>query len=370
MSDFTRAFGAEVDHLARDRWDQWLLFGLPALLLGLMAMMLLDGVPRDLPVAVVGPGDDRQSSRFVRTLDESPAVAVAARVGTEADAMALVRRGAVVAFVELPADLGPRAARPLRVSYNAAFLSTGAIAEAGMATALTAAALDARLDARGLRGLEAVPLSPPVTLNILANPQASFEWYLQALVDPAVLHLLVACATAMAMGRALDGRSLRRWAETSGGGVGALAGKLAPYVLITTAWGAAWLIWIAGVRGWQPQGSLWLIMLGQLLLLAATAAISALLVVATRETSTALALSAVYAGSALAYSGGSLPVAGGSLFARGWSGFLPFTHYLDLQMDQWLGAPAALAAMQLGILLTYLLVPAAATLALLRRGRA
>jgi ABC-2 type transport system permease protein len=140
-------------------------------------------------------------------------------------------------------------------------------------------------------------------------------------------------------------------------------------VAIGAFWAAAWLIWIAGIRGWQPQGSLALIFLGQLVLLAGTAAISAMLVALSKETSTALAVCAVYAGSALAYSGGSLPVQGASLFARGWSGFLPFTHYLDLQMDQWLGAPAWVASRQLAILSLYLLVPMLVTLVVLRRER-
>lgn len=171
------------------------------------------------------------------------------------------------------------------------------------------------------------------------------------------------------MGRALIDGSLADWARASGGGPGALAGKLVPYVLVITAWGAAWLIWIAGVRGWQPSGSLWLILIGQFVLLAATALISALLVAATRETSTALAVSAIYAGSALAYSGGSLPIKGASLFARGWSGLLPFSHYLDLQMDQWLGAPAIVALRQMGLLSLYILIPGALTLLLLARAK-
>ena len=112
-----------------------------------------------------------------------------------------------------------------------------------------------------------------------------------------------------------------------------------------------------------------LILLGHVLLLAGTALISAMLVALSKETSTALAVSAVYAGSALAYSGGSLPVEGASILARGWSGLLPFTHYLDLQMDQWLGAPPWIAARQIAILTLYIVIPGAVTLALLRRSR-
>ncbi|WP_037502463.1 ABC transporter permease [Sphingomonas jaspsi] len=370
MSAFGRALSAEIDHLARDRWDQALLVLMPLILLGLMAAMLLSGVPRDLPIAIVGGGETPLARRFVQAINDSSAVAVVARSPSEAAGLSLVRQGRIVAFVELPDDIRPNKSATVRISYNAAYLSTGGIAESAISKALGSAAVQAIADAGGVGGVTALRLpDAPVSISILANPEASFEWYLQALVDPAVLHLLIACATAMAMGRALTGKSLSEWRAQTGGGVGALAGKMAPYVAIGTAWGAAWLIWIAGIRGWQPVGSLALILFGQAVLMAATAAISALLVIASRETSNALAVCAVYAGSALAYSGGSLPVQGGSLFARGWSGFLPFTHYLDLQMDQWLGAPVQVAIRQLLILSVYIVIPLALSALLMRRER-
>lgn len=363
MSSFSRAFERELAHLARDRWDQALLFAMPLLLLGVLAAMLLAGAPRELPVAVVGP-DTTRVQALARAIDETEAVRVVAHPASEGEALSLVRRGTIVAFVEIP----ERATSPARVSYNAAYLSAGGIARRAIAGAVREGRLDAALDDRGLSGiLVAQERPPPVSFALLGNPAASFEWYLQALVDPAVLHLLVACATAMAMGRRLEQRSLAAWARASGGIAGALVGKLLPYVAIVTAWGAVWMIWIAGARGWAPAGSLFLVLAGQALLYAATAALSALLVALSRDTSSALAASAVYAGSALAYSGGSLPVAGGSLFARGWSGALPFTHYLDLQMDQWLGAPPSVALGQLGLLSLYVLVPGALAWWLIRR---
>ena len=366
MSAFSDAFFREVAHISRDRWDLALLFVMPALLLGLMAAMLLAGSPRDLPIGIVGP-DTPASRQVARAIDETDAVNVVARPANEAEALSLVRSGAIVAFLEWPGGEG----QPPRISYNASYLTAGSLAERGIASALSVVVLERALDARGASGLALVRANPPrLSVSLLGNPGASFEWYLQALVDPAILHLLVACATAMAMGRELKSGRLGEWAGAQGRLAASLAGKLTPYVLVACGWGALWMIWIAGVRGWAPEGSLLLVFAGQSLLYAATAAISALLVAATRETSTALAASAVYAGSALAYSGGSLPVGGASLFARGWSEALPFTHYLDLQMDQWLGAPASLALADLGLLSLYVLVPGAATIALLNRKQA
>jgi ABC-2 type transport system permease protein len=98
-----------------------------------------------------------------------------------------------------------------------------------------------------------------------------------------------------------------------------------------------WLLYLTLARGWRVEGSIVLIVAGQTLFYLATAGISALLVAVTRETATGLSASAVYAGSALAFSGATLPLDGGSGFARIVSAILPLTHYLALQMGQFVG---------------------------------
>ena len=85
---------------------------------------------------------------------------------------------------------------------------------------------------------------------------------------------------------------------------------------------------------------------------------------------TALSLTAIYAGSALAFSGGTLPLNGASWLAVGWSAVLPYAHYLALAMDQALGSPPALALRPGAVLLGYVLIAggvACALMALARR---
>ena len=150
----------------------------------------------------------------------------------------------------------------------------------------------------------------------------------------------------------------------------ALAAKFTPYLLVMGAWGAAWLIWLVGVRGWRVQGSLAMIWLGQWMLFAASMALSGVLVALVRKPAFAFSATALYAGSALAYSGGSLPIDGAPSWVRVWSQSLPFTHYLTLQMDQFLGAPVARSVGGLCLLLAYAAVAFAGCVWLVRRDRA
>jgi len=374
MSPFRRALTNELAHLRRDRWDLALLTLMPATLLTLMAAMLLQAVPRNLPIVVVDQDRSSFSRALVRDVAASPTVHIT-EIGDSIDAaFRTVRQERAWAVLSIPRGAGDLVRMPvpaIQIFYQASFLSTGSVVASAVEAAARAAVARQTtelLASHGLPGLR-VP-TPTVQATILYNAATSFEWYLLVLICPAVLHLLIGCMTVVALGREVRGGSFTAWTRASGGVAGALAGKMLPYVVIVSGWGAAWLIWLCVVRGWRVEGSLGVIVGAQALLFAATAAISAFLVALTKQVSTGLSASAIYAGSALAYSGATLPLNGGSLFARIWSQALPLTHYMALQMDQFLGAPIATALPQLGALSLYvLLLGSVAVLVLRRAGR-
>jgi ABC-2 type transport system permease protein len=110
-----------------------------------------------------------------------------------------------------------------------------------------------------------------------------------------------------------------------------------------------------------------LILVAQVILYAGTAAISALFVAATRKIQDPMVFSVIYAGTAIAYSNASLPLKGGSVIARAWSQTIPYRHYVDLQMGQYLGAPLSEALGPLSILVLYIVVAGTGAVLLLRK---
>ncbi|WP_313537323.1 ABC transporter permease [Sphingomonas sp.] len=372
MSAFGHALRAELRHLARDRWDLAGLTLIPALLLFLIGTMFWQGSMRRLPIVVVDDDRSSASRTILRAIDAAPLVHIIAMRATEAEAVEEVRRGHANGFVHLPRNLGAGLARHrtpvIRILYNASFLSSGSQAASGAASAVQAAA--ASLVVNQLSG-HALPPDPTRRFAVeavpLNNPASSFEWFLSTLIYPAVLHLIAAVTSAMALGRDLEGRSLGAWVARNGAIVPALFGKLLPYVAAASLWGVAWLLFVTLGRGWRVEGSIAAIVAGQTLFYLGTAAISALLVAATRETATALSVCAVYAGSALAYAGATLPLNGGSGFARFWSQVLPLTHYLALQTGQLGGQDLATIVPPMLALLAYVLVPGVLAWVLIRR---
>lgn len=355
---FGRALRAEVAHLTHSRWDLILLIVMPVVLMVVVGAMLYQGVVRDVPVAVVDQDHSAFSRAAIRNMEASPGVRVVAQPTDLEAAWPLMRSGQVYSLAYIPRGAEKNAFRQrdaVIVYYNGAFQTVGSLAASAQSTALTSAAVPLILDRARALGVPAARLkTPAVQVTILGNPQLSFELFLGALIMPGVLHLLMACAAVMGVGRELRGGSLKDWSRRMDGRLtAALAGKLTPYVLVFTLWGAVWIAWLCGWRGWGIEGSLLMLLGGMFALMAATAGVSALLIALTGDMDVSFSATAVYAGSAIAFSNGTLPLLHGPAFAQVWSAILPFTHYLRLQNEQMvLGSDVAASIGPLLILLT------------------
>jgi ABC-2 type transport system permease protein len=371
MSAFRRALAAEIDHLGRDRWDLGLLFLQPAILLSLVAAMLYQGVVRELPIAVVDEDQSTLSRAIIRDVDASPTVRVvpakdlpaafSAVRSERAQAVVYIPRGLVQGFVRPPAAA-------VQIFFQAIFFSSGESVANAINTSVTDSLKEHAPQLLSSHGFPAARrIEPSVQVTVLGNPAGSLEWFLSSLIQPCVLQLIVACMTVAALGRELEHGTFAGWVRRSGGVAAALAGKFLPYVAVTSAFGALWLVWLVLFRGGRVDGSLGLIAVGQVILYAGTAAISALFVAATRKIQDPMVFSVIYAGTAIAYSNATLPLKGGSVIARTWSQTIPYRHYIDLQMGQYLGAPLSEALRPLAALALYIVVAGAGAVLLLRK---
>lgn len=376
---FARAFAAsaarEWRFLRRSPADLALATWLPGLCLVLLAWLLARGVVRDLPVAVVDDDRSAASRELTRLLDATPALAVSAHPRSLADAWPLVRARDVYAVVYVPAGASRDVARGQTATvfaYYDATLPTAAQAargDAGAAVQELGARLARRETAR-TRGMLAVRPSPVlVQASTPSNAARSFEAYLLALLIPGVLHFALCLSAAGAFGRELRDATAAGWLRASGGALfPTVAGKAAPYVGLCALQGVAGVVWLAVVRGHGVHGSVGMLLLGQGALYAASVAVALLFVGMTRNMGTALSLTTLYVGAALAYSGATFPIDGATPFAAVWNRLVPLTAYLKLQSAQlWGGASWAASSGDLATLLLFALVPGALGLRLFAR---
>lgn len=133
----------EAGFIATSRVMLLALVVVPFCAIAIVAAMLSQGALQALPVAVVDNARTSESQALVRLLSGRPEVRIATQPVSDAAAEAAMRRGQIWAFVSIPHGFGqPRAAdEPIRLYYNAAYLSVGSTVERSLATALFVARL-------------------------------------------------------------------------------------------------------------------------------------------------------------------------------------------------------------------------------------
>lgn len=358
---FAASWRRELRTLRGNRADLLLVTVLPLLMLVLMAWMFSPSVMRDVPIAVVDLDHSSDSRLLLRMLDASPGVRVASQPVDLDAARAQLRQLEVYAIVLVPRDLTRQALRGQQGTvfayYNATYMTTGQSAARDIADAV--AAWNARLLRErialqvGPGKLRAAPIA--VQSDILYNPARSYELFLLPLIFPAVLSLVLALAVAGSLGREIRDGTLPGWLGHTPWT--ALAGKIAPYVLLFSLYGALGVAYLAWLRGDGIAGSVSLLLLAQPLFYLATATYALFFVGVTRDMGTALSAVGLSIGTALAFSSATFPVIDAPLFTRVWHLLLPLSAYIKLQtQQQFVGAPLAVSLWPLGTLLLMIVV--------------
>ena len=338
LDGFVASWRRELCAVRGSPADLVLLTVLPLLMLVSMAWMFSPSVMRDIPVAVVDLDHSGDSRLLLRMLDASPGVRIASQPTDLQEAYAQLRRLQVFAVVLVPRDVSRQALRGRQGTvfayYNATYMTTGQSAARDIGDAV--AAWNARL-LRERIGLQVGPgkLRPaPIAVqsDILYNPARSYELFLLPLIFPAVLSLVLALAVAGSLGREIRDGTLPAWLGDAPGP--AIAGKILPYVLLFSVYGALGVAYLGGLRGDGVAGSVALLLVAQPLFYLACATYALFFVGVTRDMGTALSAVGLSIGTALAFSSATFPVIDAPLFTRLWHHLLPLSAYIKLQTQQ------------------------------------
>ncbi|WP_447934345.1 ABC transporter permease [Stenotrophomonas lactitubi] len=358
---FGGSWQRELRRLRSNRADLALVTVLPLLMLVVMAWMFSASVMRDVPIAVVDLDHSSDSRLLLRMLDASPGVRIASQPAGMQEARAQLRRLEVFAVVLVPRDVTRQALRGQQGTvfsyYNATYMTTGQSAARDIGDAVSA--WNARLlrERIGLQvgpgKLRAAPIA--VQSDILFNPARSYELFLLPLIFPAVLSLVLALAVAGSLGREIRDGTLPAWLGHAPWS--AIAGKVLPYVLLFSLYGALGAAYLAWLRGDGIAGSVLLLLLAQPLFYLATAAYALFFVGVTRDMGTALSAVGLSIGTALAFSSATFPVIDAPLFTRVWHLLLPLSAYIKLQtQQQFIGSPLVVSLWPLATLLLMIVV--------------
>lgn len=355
----------EWHFLQRSTWDRALVTWMPLVIVAMMVALFWQAVPRALPIVVVDESHSTLSRDILRKVDSTPGVRVVAQPVSLNTAWPYVEKNQAHAVLYIPTDIDKEVANnqpaTLFSFYNATMTTAGGTAVREMEAVLKElnqeVAIEYNAFSMGPSVLKPAPVQPLVTL--LYNPARNFEIFLVGLLLPGILHFVMCVAMTSAYAREIRDKTIQIWINRVGGHTaGAIIGKSLPYVFLFSLYGVASIYWIAYIRGDGIPGSLTALLLGNVLLYCAYAAIALMIAGMAPDMSSALSAVGLYAGTSLAFCGATFPIDGASLFARVWHHLLPFSTFVKLDVaERYINAPASLTLFYLFCLLLFVVIP-------------
>jgi ABC-2 type transport system permease protein len=337
-----------------------------------------NGVPRDLPVAVVDGDQSALSRQLTRMVDATPSLEVRFQAPSLEAGRTLVVRNEAYAVVVIPEgmerDVRRGDAPKIVAYYNAQYLLPASLIRRDLRTAVgtMSAGLELRVrQARGEPAQVAMASVEPVRTDYhtLFNPQLNYLYYLVAALLPTLLQIFVVVTGVHAFGVELRAGTAGEWIEAAGGRAWrAVLGKALPYVAWFGALGLFMLVVLFRYLGVPVHGEMQVIVAATFLFVAAYLAVALLFVAWSANLRFASSVAALYSAPAFAFVGITFPTIGMPVAGRVWGALLPLTHYLQVLVDQSVrGAAPAVSMKSLGALLAF--VAAAPAVSVWRMGR-
>lgn len=350
----------ELRYLLTHKWDLCLVTLAPLCMIVLFSSMFYQGKPEHLPIAIIDQDQSELSRNIEKYVSHNATLDIVAVSQSPDEVEKLLNQTKIWGYISIPAGAEQRLVQAkdaeISIVFNQSYFSVGN----SISSAMLLSTVEAMADFTGQNYLQnKIPYvdapTPNVKISPLYNPGLSYEFYLEPFMIPAILHLLLCCCVAFAVGQELKFNTTEQWLNQHSI-FKALLSKNLTYVLIFTAWTWAWMFWLIEFRGWFVAGQLWIILLGQLFFYSAYAFMSSTVVLATRDLAKSFGLIAVYGGSSLSFAGVTLPLNNAPLFTQFWANIIPYTPYAKLQTEQWvIGSPVSISLLPLAVLAIYCL---------------
>jgi ABC-2 type transport system permease protein len=203
---------------------------------------MYEGLPAELPVAMVDADNTPLSRRITRQLDAMQQIDIVKQCADIGEATEAMRHEDIYALYYIPRGTARRlieGERPTLSYYlNYSYLVAGSLTYRDMyITSLLANAAvgEATLTAQGATELQATNFVQPIVIetNALGNPWLSYAVYLNNTLFPGIMSLLIFILTAYSITQEIKYRTAVKWLQAADNNIFiAIAGKLLPQTVL------------------------------------------------------------------------------------------------------------------------------------------
>ena len=264
------------------------IIGIPLFCFFFFTTLMWNGVPERLPVAVVDHDQTDVSRSLIRTLNSMSAVDVTQKLESYTAARQAMQRNEIYAFMVIPKGFKAKVSSGKQPEL--VFFSNDAYFVAGLFTykALkTSAALANGSVARSTmlaKGMSAEQLKTalqPVVLNTnpIGNPWINYSIFINNVVLPGVLELMIFLMTVFSIGIEIKEGSSRRLLISSNHSIlRLLIGKLVPQTFLFTLMGFGMNLYLFGLLHFPLHNGIWPMLAATFLMVIASQAIGVFMI--------------------------------------------------------------------------------------------
>lgn len=336
--------------------DSWVLI-FTTMIAPIVAFLIIiwlfsDGVVRDLPVAVVDQDQTAFSSQVIRLVDATPVCKVVYKLRTMDEAKQMMDGGKIEAVIVLPVDLEQKIMNngtpAIAVYINNTNVVKGGALKSGLYTTLSTISAGVKVQIavkKGQTPSQAIEKARPVKVNVhlLFNPFGNYSYFLVLGLLPLLAVVFIFLGSVYALGMEFkEGTAGELIALADNRVVFALMGKMAPYTFLFFMDMMIMNIFLIKTLGTPLHGSLFAILISEILLIISYQFLAILFVKITANLRLSLSLGSAYTMMALTFSGLTFPSMAMPLLAKLFSLIFPYTFWLRIFMSQTLrGEPVS-----------------------------
>ncbi len=316
----------------------------PLFSLVFLLTLMSKGLPTLLPLAVVDLDQTYTSRELIRNLDAFEQTQVVMHASSFADARAAMQRGDVYGIIVLPERFTAMATagrQPIITYYtNNNYMMGGSLLFRDLKTISEMASASVGLKVGLARGedneqIMGKVLPIQVDAHVMGNPWLNYSIYLNNLIIPGILQLLIMQLTVYSIGVEIKKRTSREWLGCAGGSIyTALLGKLIVHTAIYMLVGTCCLSVLYGWADFPLQSGWGPMLLALLLLILAAQSLGILFISLLPILRLGLSLASLFGMLAFSIAGFSFPVTDMYASLQALTNLFPLRHYFLIYADQ------------------------------------
>lgn len=334
----------EIKRMTSRRLYLYITLIFPLLSYLMFTSLFSEGLPKELPIAVVDKDHTSLSRKLTRTLDASEMSRVTMQLSTAAEAQSEMRKGNIYGYVVWPdhfqADILAGRSPEVGYFFQNSVLIVGGLMQKDLATTLNTISAAMNIQKREAMGQGSAyiwsQVQPvKVDTHLLFNPQANYSVYLSTTLLPAMLQLFILIMTVYAIGVEIKQRTSREWLRLSDNSIlVALIGKLLPYTVLFSLLAILQNCWLFGFLHMPLNTNLGSMMLASVMYVLSYQALGIFIVGTIPVLRDAISIASLYAALAMTFSGLTFPIEGMPELFQYWAKCFPIRHYLNIYINQ------------------------------------